>query len=337
MQLPKLFHNFYSANFTSMKIFIRYIIDHFKTDFNLKAHIYIGLFLTITLLLNYLYPQIADTNANFYDTIILNYYQQPLSFVYLFLFYSFAFLSTIVIVSLTSGAKIKPISNRNFIVFGLVGLFFLGLDCSYYLMKYADIFYVENGFVSRWIHACVSNLASLFTIIIPLYILYAIVKHFKPEFYGLKLNGAHVLPYFWLILFMIPLIYLASFQPDFLEAYPTYTDYYEYKFLEVDQKITAGIYELCYGFDFLSVELFFRGFMVIALSKFVGKEAILPMVVVYCFLHFGKPAGEAISSIFGGYILGILAYSSRNIYGGLIAHLGVAWGMEYMAYVQLNW
>jgi hypothetical protein len=58
------------------------------------------------------------------------------------------------------------------------------------------------------------------------------------------------------------------------------------------------------------------------------------MVVVYAFLHFGKPAGETISSIFGGYILGILAFQSRNIFGGLIAHLGVAWGMEYFAYLQ---
>ena len=74
--------------------------------------------------------------------------------------------------------------------------------------------------------------------------------------------------------------------------------------------------------------------MVVALSKFVGREAILPMVAVYCFLHFGKPMSETISSIFGGYILGILAYSSRNIYGGLIAHLGVAWGMEYMAFLH---
>ena len=53
-----------------------------------------------------------------------------------------------------------------------------------------------------------------------------------------------------------------------------------------------------------------------------------------CFLHFGKPAGEAISSIFGGYILGILAFRSRNIYGGLIAHLGVAWGMDWLAFLN---
>ena len=203
-------------------------------------------------------------------------------------------------------------------------------------MQFTDGFYSENAYIARWARSCVSNLASLVTVIIPLYMIYFTVRYFKPEWYGLTLNGARVLPYFWLILFMVPLIYAASMQPDFLETYPTYNDYSEYRFLEVEQWVTAGIYELCYGFDFLSVELFFRGFMVIALSRFVGKDAILPMVVVYCFLHFGKPAGEAISSIFGGYILGILAYSSRNIYGGLIAHLGVAWGMEYMAYIHFH-
>lgn len=311
-----------------MKIFVQYIVHHFKRDFDVRSHLFIGLFLTVCLTLNYTY--------DFYDLIVETYYRHPLSIVYLFLFYAFAFLGSTWIISVSSKKTKKPIRNKLFIGFGLVGLLFLGFDCSYYLMKYMAYFNSSNFFVGRWIHACISNLTSLMTIIIPLYLIYVSVKHFKPELYGLRLNGAKVLPYFWLILLMIPLIYLASFQPDFLETYPTYQDNYEYRFLDTPQWITAGIYELCYGFDFLSVELFFRGFMVIALSRFVGKEAILPMVVVYCFLHFGKPAGEAISSIFGGYILGILAYSSRNIYGGLIAHLGVAWGMEYMAFIQLN-
>ena len=310
-----------------MKIFVKYILDYFKADFNVLAHIIIALFLTVTLILNYQY--------DLYDQIVSNYYRQFNSIILLFVFYLTAFLFTVITVSFTSKVREKPLFNKKYMLFALIGLAFLSLDCSYYLMQFTDGFYGENAYVARWTRSCVSNLSSFSTIIIPLYIIYFSVKHFKPELYGLRLNGAKVLPYFWLILFMIPLIYLASFQPDFLEAYPTYIDYHEYRFLGVDQKVTAGIYELCYGFDFLSVELFFRGFMVIALSRFVGKEAILPMVVVYCFLHFGKPAGEAISSIFGGYILGILAYSSRNIYGGLIAHLGVAWGMEYMAYIHL--
>jgi len=312
-----------------MRIFIRYILDYFRTEFNLWAHIFVGLFLALSIYLNYTY--------DIYQTISWTYKDQLPGVYYTFALYLLAFVVTSMIITFTrksKGGKVPPLYHKKFILFGLIGLFFLSIDSSYYLMKFVRGNYHSNYFVSLWIHSCISNLGSLITVIIPLYLIYFSVKYFKPEFYGLKMNGAKIRPYLWMIIFMLPLIYLASFQSDFLHTYPTYNDYHEYRFLAVPQWVTAGVYELCYGFDFLSVELFFRGFMVIALSKFVGRDAILPMVAVYCFLHFGKPAGETISSIFGGYILGILAYKSRNIYGGLIAHLGVAWGMEYMAFLN---
>jgi hypothetical protein len=96
----------------------------------------------------------------------------------------------------------------------------------------------------------------------------------------------------------------------------------------------TAIYEFIYGFDFIFVELVFRGALVIGMASILGKDAILPMVSVYCFLHFGKPAGEAISSIFGGYILGVIAYYSRSIVGGCIIHIGVAFSMEIVALIQ---
>jgi hypothetical protein len=310
-----------------MRIFIRYIVDHFKEDFKWGPHLIIAVFLGITLPLNYYY--------HIYEKILNDHYKELSSVLLLTLFYAIAFLFASSVTSFfIKDKRLQPIRNWKYVTFGLIGIAFMSLDCSYYLMQFMDGFFPDNPFVRNWLHQCFSNLSSFLTIVLPLYILYFCVKYFKPELYGLRLNGAKVLPYLWLILFMIPLIYLASLQPDFLETYPSYRDYYEYQFLDVDQWVTAGTFELCYGFDFLSVELFYRGFMVVALSRFVGKEAILPMVTVYCFLHFGKPAGEAISSIFGGYILGILAYRSRNIFGGLIAHLGVAWGMELMAWLQ---
>ena len=73
--------------------------------------------------------------------------------------------------------------------------------------------------------------------------------------------------------------------------------------------------------------------MVVGLSRYLGKNAILPMVACYAFLHFGKPMWETIGSVFGGFGLGVLAYESKNIYGGLIVHLGVAWGMEFSAFI----
>lgn len=308
-----------------MGIFFKYIRNYLATDFKWAPHILAAFFLTITIWLNYQY--------HLYDRMTAVYYKTPISILVYWLFYSFAFLSTVIFISIFK-EKDKPIFNTKFIVFGLIGLVFLSLDSSYYLLQFTDPIMPNNIFVYNWAKSLAGNLSSFVTVIVPLYIMYFTVNYFKPEFYGLRLNGAKAKNYLWLILFMIPLIYIASFRPDFLETYPTYSDHFEYRFLGTDQWKTVGIYELCYGFDFVSVELFFRGFLVVALSRFVGKDAILPMVVVYAFLHFGKPAGETISSIFGGYILGILAFQSRNIFGGLIAHLGVAWGMEYFAYLQ---
>lgn len=315
-------------NWSFVQFIKKNLIDYFRDEgFNWQTHLIVGIFLAITLPLNY--------HFDFYDWMVRDHYQEFSSVALLFVFYSIAFLFTTAVVSFfTKTEAKKPIKNKKFILYGLVGIFFMSLDCSYYVMKFAAFLEGLYPLIYPWLHLCISNLSSLITVIIPLYIMYFLVKDFKPELYGLKLNGAKVIPYFWLTLFMVPLIYLASLQPDFLDAYPSYENYWAHKHLGVEEWVTAGTFELCYGFDFLSVELFYRGFMVIALSRFVGKDAILPMVTVYCLLHFGKPMGEAISSIFGGYILGILAYRSRNIFGGLIAHLGVAWGMELMAWWQ---
>ncbi|MCI0752029.1 MAG: CPBP family intramembrane metalloprotease [Flammeovirgaceae bacterium] len=104
--------------------------------------------------------------------------------------------------------------------------------------------------------------------------------------------------------------------------------------LEIGEWFTVVVYELAYALDFLGVELLFRGFMVIGFMSILGRGAIMPMVVTYCFLHFGKPAGEAISSVFGGFILGAIAYETRSIWGGVIIHVGIAWAMELAAFVQ---
>jgi membrane protease YdiL (CAAX protease family) len=95
------------------------------------------------------------------------------------------------------------------------------------------------------------------------------------------------------------------------------------------------LYELTYGTDFISIEFFFRGFLILAFIKWVGKDAILPMACFYCTIHFGKPLGECISSYFGGMLLGIVVYNTRSILGGLLVHLGIAWMMEVAGYVAL--
>jgi hypothetical protein len=124
----------------------------------------------------------------------------------------------------------------------------------------------------------------------------------------------------------------ASTQPDFLDMYP------KIKVLEIvpGDDLSTGhkaLFELAYGSDFFNIELFFRGFLVLGFLKWAGKDAILPMACFYCTIHFGKPLGECISSYFGGLLLGIVAYETRSILGGLMVHIGIAWMMELGGYL----
>ena len=132
------------------------------------------------------------------------------------------------------------------------------------------------------------------------------------------------MPYFVLLGLMIPLLILAGFGYDFQLVYPKLQliNYESRSWLE------NLFFELCYGIDFFTIELFFRGFIILAFIKYAGKSAILPMAVFYCTIHFGKPVAECVSSYFGGLILGAIVYNTKSIWGGLIIHLGIAWIME---------
>jgi hypothetical protein len=152
-------------------------------------------------------------------------------------------------------------------------------------------------------------------------------------FYGLTNKNLDWKPYWIMLLIMIPLVTAASTQPDFLEVYPklkSIASVYQEEGMTWMHKL---LFELAYGSDFIGIELFFRGFLILAFIKWAGKDAILPMACFYCTIHFGKPLGECISSYFGGTILGIVVYHTRSIYGGLLVHLGIAWLMEIGGYL----
>lgn len=151
--------------------------------------------------------------------------------------------------------------------------------------------------------------------------------------YGLSGKDLEWKPYWMMLLFMIPLITIASTQSDFLHTYPKLKNILPLPADASPDWWYKLLYELAYGSDFFSIELFFRGFLVIGFAKWVGKDAIIPMACFYCSIHFGKPLGECISSYFGGLLLGIVSYHTRSIYGGLMVHLGIAWLMELGAIV----
>jgi hypothetical protein len=166
-------------------------------------------------------------------------------------------------------------------------------------------------------------------------ILFFVWKAFDSDqpFYGLTTKKFTWQPYVLMLVCMLPLIAAASTQNDFLSMYPKIKSV-----LHIGNDIHLAwlhklLFELSYGSDFLGIEIFFRGFLILAFIKWAGKDAILPMACFYCTIHFGKPLGECISSYFGGILLGVVVYNTRSIYGGLIVHLGIAWLMEIGGYI----
>lgn len=147
-------------------------------------------------------------------------------------------------------------------------------------------------------------------------------------FCGLTLKNFDWKPYLILLACMLPLIAFAATRSDFLTTYPKFKQIAFYTNLHRPAWLHRLLFEISYGIDFITIEVFFRGFLILAFAHLAGKETILPMAAFYCVIHFGKPLPECISSYFGGLLLGILVYKTHTIIGGLIVHLGIAWLME---------
>ena len=153
------------------------------------------------------------------------------------------------------------------------------------------------------------------------------------SFWGLTTRNFQWKPYALMLLIMVPLIAFASTQNDFLAAYPKLR---QVAFIEpwVQRSWPYKLlFEISYGLDFVTIELFFRGFLVFAFVRWAGPDAIVPMAVFYCSIHFGKPLFECISSFFGGILLGVVSYRTRSILGGFMVHVGIAWMMELGGYI----
>ena len=198
-------------------------------------------------------------------------------------------------------------------------------------MSYSPSFDVGDDALSREYWNAVIYYPFKLSVIIAMLAVTWLLFNRDESFYGCSRKHFHLQPYLWLLVMMVPLVAAASTQDDFLFTYPKFQTV---PFADENGKgFYQLLFELSYGSDFIGIELFFRGFLIVAFMKFAGKGAILPMALFYCTIHFGKPLGECISSFFGGIILGVVSYHTRSIWGGLMVHLGIAWLMELGGYL----
>lgn len=270
--------------------------------------------------------------VDFENTVLKGYEGQSIHILYCFLYYFLPYSISVLAYSFFY-KKTAILKNFRFWAWTVFSMACLSFDEHFYLLKP----FLNQEF-PREIHNLVGKISWDFVssagLLTPGIIYWSLTDRKKMPLYGFSAASIDLRPYYLMLLFMLPLITWASFQNDFLENYPTYMPGSAETHLGVSPWISISTYEFFYLLSFVAIEFFFRGFLILGFKKYLGQGCILPMATLYCLYHFGKPLPEAVSSFFGGALLGIIAYYTRSIYGGILIHMGIAFLMEMTAIIQ---
>jgi len=151
----------------------------------------------------------------------------------------------------------------------------------------------------------------------------------KPSDIGWKFRGtsSHWKYYATLFAIAVPFVAIASTTAEFQERYPL---------LEIVRGQLGvwhdlRIWWIFYFLQFVAVETFFRGFLVLGLAKRFGQASILIATVPYLMIHFVKPPAEALAAIVGGIVMGTLAYRTKSVWWGIALHVSVATLMDFLS------
>lgn len=308
---------------------MRYLLNslkaHFKTEFDWVSVLLILLFTSVFVVLQYEFQLIRSQ-----ITTLPHLYRIPF---YWLLFVSVFTGSCFILY------KRKQIDNvfiqPEFWKLTAVVFLITAFDQSYFLLSIIKEMAFSNSAVKAAVVSIATHSVSLFSVIIPVLIYYFTIEKNRSSFYGLSFGRkVNVKPYFMVLFIVLLLIAVGSLSSGIGSYYPVYAKSGLYKYageLGISKWASVAIFETIYAADFIAVELFFRGFLLFTLGRLIGKQVILPMAACYMIFHFGKPLIETISSFFGGYILGVFAWRTGNIWGGIILHIGTALFMEIIA------
>jgi membrane protease YdiL (CAAX protease family) len=72
--------------------------------------------------------------------------------------------------------------------------------------------------------------------------------------------------------------------------------------------------------DLFGWEFFFRGWLLFGLARKFGSEAIWLQAVPFALAHIGKPEIETLSTIFGGFAFGWVAWRTKSFIYPLLIH-----------------
>jgi membrane protease YdiL (CAAX protease family) len=76
--------------------------------------------------------------------------------------------------------------------------------------------------------------------------------------------------------------------------------------------------------DLLGWEFFFRGWILFGYARRFGPEALWLQAVPFALAHIGKPEVETLSTIFGGFVFGWIAYRTKSVLYPFLLHWFIA-------------
>ena len=303
-----------------MKTLLKSIYSFVKEDFNLSIYLKVICFTAFLIFLEYYfsaYSYYSDKNL-FKNTL------------YLVNFIAFSIAYYGVILILKTDKSFNKKLNLEFWLKSFVAIAIASVYIGYF--GYYGIDVHMNYPASRFYYYTADNISGIFTMLIPVGLIYLIFdKNKEVPFYGLSFKNFNLKIAILLLVVAVAISYAGSQFKTIAEYYPILdrTAYGVFSFeYNISKWLSASIFELAYMFDFVMIELFFRGIMIFGFVKILGKKAILPIACMYAVIHFGKPLPETISSFFGAYILGIVAYEQKNIGIGVVLHCALAFSME---------
>jgi uncharacterized protein len=178
-------------------------------------------------------------------------------------------------------------------------------------------------------YACWAIACALCYVLFPLLVLRRLRPGEPLSSFGWSTSGlqGHGLTYLLLFAAVLPLVAAAALRPEFVRTYPFYS-------LAGRSAFDFLAWEALYALQFLSLEFFFRGFLLHTLKRDLGAHAIFVAVVPYCMIHFSKPLPEALGAIVAGIVLGTLSLRTGSILGGVMLHVAVAFTMDVLALVR---
>lgn len=157
---------------------------------------------------------------------------------------------------------------------------------------------------------------------IPILIIIFLIKE-KPSNYGLKVGDSKIGIKAVIIfsVFIIIINWFVSSLTGFENTYPLLEDIlYSWRIFLY--------YEAALFIYLIAWEFIWRGFLQFGLEEKFGIYAILVQTMPFVILHNGKPPLETFAAIFGGIILGYLAYRTRSIFYGVLIHFVMLFSLD---------